>query len=751
MKIYAYDIECLPNLFTATFVNVEDPAEVLVFYIGLGVTKYKEFLDFLYKEMTLVGYNNHSYDDPMLRFIMNYGGDKVNQELHTLSGKLVDDTYRSDKALIELRYPRKVKYPWKSVDLMRILAFDKLGISLKQTAINLKWHKIQDMPIEHWQKVEEKDLELILSYNLNDVLITKRLYEEITAIRKLREDLSKLYGVDLTSASDSRMANLILEHIWSTEMKVDARSIREGRTPREKVLLGDCIAKFVNFKTVELQEMLDRISSTIVYNYNRYKYNEKLSFANCNFALGVGGLHTEDEPGVFVTDEKYIVQDMDVASYYPNLIINNNFYPQHLGPNFIKVLKKITAERIGAKKGGDKVKADGLKITINSIFGKLGSEDFWLYDPKQMLSTTISGQMGLLMLVEELYLNGINVISCNTDGVVCQIPRELETKYYEIAHAWEKATKLELEYTPYKKYVRRDVNSYITEKADGETKEKGAFLKKIDLKKGYHMPIVAKALYAYFIKGIPVRQTLEECQDIMDFCISQKSGSNFSIELKTITSTTKLQKTNRFYITKKGGSLIKREMFKKTTTGLYVGKLVRVLNDFDATLPFNQYEVDLAFYEKEVMKIVDEIEPKQLNLFDMSEIGKSSMPRMAAPTSLPKVENETPGAFELNKLGKNQLVKKLEYIAASNQMVRDVSPRYVFVLDFNQRTMMADVYCLSKGVRQSILIDKKAYKKEAIKKGDLVFCSKFQKLETGHSVVEYRITDFLESDAKSMI
>ena len=183
---------------------------------------------------------------------------------------------------------------------------------------------------------------------------------------------------------------------------------------------------------------------------------------------------------------------MDVSSYYPNLIINNNFYPQHLGAGFIQVLKRITAERLAAKKAKDKVKADGLKITVNSIFGKLGSENFWLQDAKQMLSTTVTGQLGLLMLIEGLHLNGIQVISCNTDGIVCKIPRELESKYYEISHAWEKAANLELEYTEYKKYVRRDVNSYITEKKDGSTKEKGAFLKEVDLKKAYHMPIVAR-------------------------------------------------------------------------------------------------------------------------------------------------------------------------------------------------------------------------------------------------------------------
>ena len=751
---YAYDIECLKNLFTATFVNVENEAEKFVFYIGLGREQYSDLLLFLHEDMTLIGYNNHSYDDPMLRFLMAYKGSQITTDLHNLSAKLVDDNFRSDKQILGLRYPRDIQYSWNSVDLMKILAFDKLGISLKQTAINLKWHKIQDMPLDHTAKATPEDLSMILDYNLNDVLITKKLYETITPIRDLRTQLSALYGINLSSASDSKMANLILENIYAKEMKMNMKTVKDMRTQREKVLLGDCIAKFVHFKSGDLKELYDTISTTVVHDYTNYRYSLTIQYAGCKFALGIGGLHTVDAPGTFVSDDKYLIQDMDVASYYPNLIINNNFYPEHLGIGFVTVLKKITAERLSAKKLGDKVKADGLKITVNSIFGKLGSPEFWLFDPKQMLSTTISGQLGLLMLVEDLYSNGIQIISCNTDGVVCRIPRELETMYYEIAKNWEEVTSLELEFTPYKKYVRRDVNSYITEKEDGHTKEKGAFLKEVDLKKSYHMPIVPKALYAYFIKGIPVRQTLEECKDIMEFCISQKSGRDFGIELHTIKGIQKLQKTNRFFITRKGGSLIKRQQFTNKLTGLYVGHMVSILNDFDPTVPFEPYEVDLAFYEKEVMKTIDEIEPKQLSLFDFSEIDTSvAKNKVQMPvTNKPLVtKEEILTVSKLNKLGKNQLAKKIENIVNANQKIEEISPRYVYVESFDSKAMIANVYCLSKAVRQSLPIDKKAYKKQQIETGQLVFCTKFEKSNGIFTLIDYRVTEKIDEDKEKLI
>jgi len=754
MLKYAYDIETLANLFTVTFVNVEDDTDTHVFYIGLGKYDWSDIKDFLNNSILLIGYNSISYDDPMLRFIIEYKGDpkKINQELYLLSGMLVNDSYRRDKQILSLRYPRKV-YPWQTMDLMALMGFDKLGISLKQVSINLKWHKIQDMPIEHTATIKENDLLLILEYNKNDVLITKKLYEAIDEIRQLRRDLSKLYDVDLTSASDSKMANLILEHIYSKELKINISSIKNKRTRRDKVFLGECVAPFVDFKTPELNEVLDRITSTYVHREKYYRYSEDVFFAGCKFKLGIGGLHSVDEAGKFETDNEYTIQDMDVASYYPNLIINNNFYPKHLGKDFIKVLKKITKERLEAKKSGDKVKADGLKITVNSIFGKLGSETFWLLDAKQMLSTTVSGQMGLLMLIEDLYLNGIEILSCNTDGIVCKIAKDKEDVYYKVAKDWEERTNLELEYTPYRKYVRRDVNSYITEKLHPKNekdryKEKGAFLTGIDLKKSYVMPIVSKALFEYFMKDIPIRDTLEKSKDIMEFCISQKTGDNFSVELHTTEGAESLQKTNRFFISKTGGAFIKRDYRSGKLTGLYVGNLVTILNDYDETKRFDEYNVNLAFYEKEAMKIVDKIEPKQLHLFDLSSLGRSSKTK----AEVSQITNEQialkPTINELNKLGKNQLAIKLETMATKNQTVRTINPRYVYVLNYDVKNSIAELYCLGRGTTQHIKVDTKLYKDNPIEKGQLMFCTEFKKSGRSgtYTLTDYRITTKFEPE-----
>lgn len=616
---YCYDLECFPNLFTATFVKVDDESDRKVFLIGMGNNDLIDLATFLSGGLTLVGYNSISYDDAMLRSLF-VAPNKVdlNKYLYKLSNRLVSDESRNDEDLKVLRYPKSKKL-WKSIDLMAVLAFDKLKIGLKQVAINLKWHKIQELPLSPHAKVRDENLQMVLDYNLNDVLITKKLYESLDEILKMREGLSTIYDIDLISASDSRIANLILEHTYKEEIGADMKKIKDLRTERSQVLLQDCVAPFVKFFHPQLKDVFKDLSSTVVHRDNKGKFNfsAKVEFANNTFALGVGGLHSEDAPGVFETDENHVIIDMDVASYYPNLIINNNFYPEHLGEGFIKVLKKLTTLRLNAKHSGKKVESDGLKITINSIFGKMNFPYFWLYDPKQMLSTTLTGQLGLLMLIEGLHAKGIEVLSCNTDGIVCKVKRDMLDDYYGIAKSWERISGLELEFTEYKKYVRRDVNNYITQTSDGRIKTKGAFVTEVDLKKGYKMPIVAKALKAYFIDGLDYRDVIYNCKDIMEFCISQKSAGKFNMEFWTVNGIEKIQRTNRFYVSNRGGALIKRNSETNSIGRVMANKNVTILNDYDESKPFERYDVNLSYYIDEVAKIVDKIVPAQLTLFDI--------------------------------------------------------------------------------------------------------------------------------------
>ena len=601
---WAYDVEVFPNFADASFLNVDDPHEIKTFVVSWPLKidekdKMKEFLDT--RVNRLIGYNSLFYDTPILMFICNYNGKDINKDIFDLSHNIISSE-RGES------YNNSRNAPWPQLDLMKLMAFDKLGVSLKQCAINLKWYKIQDLPLSYDHIVERDEVELILKYNINDVLITFELYKALQDKIALRKELGELYNVDLTSASDSKIANVLLEKFYTDETGIDIKDLKYQRTKRDFLWLKDCICPGITFKTKKLRDLKFETANTLVVAENNWAYKKKLEFGNCCYELGVGGLHSDDGPVKFVSDDKYIIRDLDVASYYPNIIINNKIKPEHLDETFLSILKKITLERIEAKKTKNKTKAEGLKITINSIFGKLGSETFWLEDPKAMLSVTVSGQLFLLMLIEELTLAGILVISTNTDGIVCKIDRTLEEKYYQICKDWQEKTGFQLEYTDYSLYVRSDVNNYLTKKASGETKEKGRYIREIDLKKGYRYPVVPKMIYEYFINNKSLDETITDNKDILDYCISQKAGRDFAIEYRTNDETISLQKTNRFYISKNGGTIMKVHKTKGTEIGINVGKLCTIINDYDEKVPFEEYQLDFDFYKEEAQKYIDEIE-----------------------------------------------------------------------------------------------------------------------------------------------
>ena len=90
----------------------------------------------------------------------------------------------------------------------------------------------------------------------------------------------------------------------------------------------------------------------------------------------------------------------------------------------------------------NKTAAEALKIVINSIYGKLGSELFFLYDRFAQMQVTINGQLMTMTLVETLELEGIHVVSANTDGIVIKLPVDKEEVFKHITDEWNSVNKM---------------------------------------------------------------------------------------------------------------------------------------------------------------------------------------------------------------------------------------------------------------------------------------------------------------------
>ncbi len=304
-------------------------------------------------------------------------------------------------------------------------------------------------------------------------------------------------------------------------------------------------------------------------------------------------------------------------SFYPSLLVVYKIAPEHIDKGvFVKLVDYFRTTRIAAKHSEEplvdgipkEVVAEALKIVINAIYGKFSYEYGDIYDRMCTLRTTINGQLFILMLCEELELNGIQVVSANTDGIVVKLDYTKEKLFDTITSNWLEYTGLSADSEDYTKYICRDINNYFAEETNGKIDYKGdlnPYMYRENLAKGYNAPIVAKAVVEYFLHDKPVLETFYESTDILDFCKTQNIGRKFKA-IYVDTEQHEVQRNVRFYVSNNGGQLFKQSPEMKLNN-LCAGNRVTILNTLDDT-NINLRDINYNYYYEEALKIIDPIQ-----------------------------------------------------------------------------------------------------------------------------------------------
>jgi len=615
--IWIYDCETFINYFSVIFknVNTKELREFIIF-------EEKNDLSALYDFITdhnkwFVGYNSFSYDNQLLKYIHTKYFDfsmtdtnEITMQINTLSNTIIHSQFR------DYMY----NLPFNGIDLMKVGGYQK---SLKLLGISMKWPKIQNLPISFGSIIKCEDVLTIRKYNLNDVLITEQLYYHLLNALKLRAEISELYNINVYTEPDSGIANRILEKVYSEATGLDKKYFKDLRTERKFIKFEWVILPEIDFQTETLMNLLEEVRSHTYYKDQPF-FKKKVVFDGITYKLGVGGIHSVDSGEIFEETNTTLIIDADIVSMYPATAINHSITPEHLGSKFMKSFRELRDKRIKAKREGRKTEDECLKIVLNATIGKTLNKYLWLYDPLVNLKVTINGQLYILMLIEQLVLNGFKVISANTDGITTMVDKDKETLYYEICKKWENYTQYELEYIYYTKYIRRDVNNYLAIKQNGEIKEKGIFTKTIPkffsnntdpFNKGVDKPIISIALYEFFINEVSVEKTIREHKDIYDFCIAKKIDKKFTNEYHYFKNGEYkkdiLQKSVRYYVSTNGGVLLKKDYETNKIENYEVNKKITVFNDYFE----GDYNIDYGYYINNTQKIINEIINPQLTLF----------------------------------------------------------------------------------------------------------------------------------------
>lgn len=631
--IVVYDIETLKSCFTYTAIDI-NTNEIFKYVVHKDRNDFIPFLDHLSNCKAQIGFNNISFDYPIIHYIMKNGLDWAYSLYYNEIIKLI-----YDKAQEIISNQNKEGY-YSSIrekdelipqlDLFKVWHYNNKArmTGLKALEISMNYPNVLDMPIDHANdNIQFEDIEEILEYNLNDVLATKLFYEKSIDKISLRKKIKSKYGIECRNFSDSKIGESLLLKLYCDKTNNNPYEVKGWRSHRDIIYIKDVIFDYIIYNSREFNDLLDFFKTVTVNNgVTKNLFKKSVIYKGFQYDYGVGGIHGCIKPGVYSSDNNYIIIDADVASLYPNIAIKNRLFIEHLGEDFIDLYdKEIVQERLKAKKAGDMAISDALKLSANSVYGKSNDQHSFLYDPKYTMATTINGQLLLTMLSERLVdqLTDTIVLQINTDGVTLKIPRDQEDLYYSICKQWEKDTNLELEYVKYSKMIIRDVNNYIAVKEDSKCKYKGAFEidKVVGAEPAYHKDnsfrIVPIAISDYFVKGISIETTIRNHNNIYDFCGRQKFNRDSYGEIHYIDGfdqiVEKQQHNVRYYISKSNKTFVK-QYHKGSTEIINKGFQVEIFNKYVEKF-MKEYNIDYSFYIKECNKIIDIIEDKQYTLF----------------------------------------------------------------------------------------------------------------------------------------
>lgn len=527
---------------------------------------------------TSVGFNSLNYDLPIITAALR---GMTNKEIKLLSDSIVVE----NKPHWQLGI--KVPTSWDHVDLIELAIGQS---SLKIYGGRLHAPKIQDLPIHPDASIAPEQRELLRRYCMNDLETTAILYRHLKKAIDLRETMSEEYGVDLRSKSDAQIA----ESVIKGEIERLGGNTSKPTTKRN-VQFRYKDPGFVQFVNDDLQAMFARLLETdfrLAPNGSvempAWLKDQRIKIGDAEYQMGIGGLHSCEKRQFVEASKNEVLADFDVASFYPAIILGQRLAPKHLGDDFLTVFETLVKRRLVAKRSGDKVKADVLKITINGTFGKLGSKFSFLYSPELLIQTTITGQLAILMLIEQMHLAGIRTISANTDGIVLYADKALDRTMELVAWDWMLSTSYELERTDYRILASRDVNNYIAVKPDGSIKGKGVFAPP-SLAKNPDCQIIYDAAAQRIANGTPIERTIRDCKEITRFVTVRRvtGGAIWQDQM--------IGKAIRYYYST---SVPSEQTINYAKNGNKVPKsqgakpLMELPNEFPADIDYRVYEIE---------------------------------------------------------------------------------------------------------------------------------------------------------------
>ena len=623
-----YDIEVFPNTFHCVLLNT-DNEELYKFEISERKNQIRELVQFFTNpKYLLCGYNNKHYDDVIINYIIDYIDIMLCKSIYDVTLSLFNLSQTiinlEDGNISKIKRWKYANY-FESMDLLTMMFSSKLRVGLKSMQITMQYQNVQEYSGDFGSFLPKDKIDEMISYNINDVKSTYSLFNYLVKNGDidLRLFIEQEYGFNALSMDSVKFGETLIAKKVCEELHINKRQLEQMRSPMDNIPLKDVILPFIRYKNPKFQEALEDMKKQVVSSKNKKpgekNYENKFVVSGVRYSIGVGGIHSLNEPRIYVPKEDEYLGHLDVASMYPSFIVRYGWFPRHLGKAGLAVYTQIYHERIQAKHSGQKQKNLALKLTLNSVTGKMQQETSWMYDPFSVFKIRINGQLILLMLADLLLQHSCEIVQVNTDGVMFIAKKAYKDAIMESVAKLEQLTKLSFEADSYEAFYQFAVNDYFGV-VDGFSQsrnpklieKKGMFITEPVLGKGLAPTIIPEAVINYFVFNIPVEDTIRNCDDIRKFLMSQRVDKKFKVEYDD----KYIQRINRWYASTNGCYLYTVDESKTPVkySNLLKKSGVTILNYID-DVPIKNRKINYPYYISEARKIIDQLVCRQLDLF----------------------------------------------------------------------------------------------------------------------------------------
>lgn len=209
-----FDIEVLKNIFTCTCKNTETGV-IKVFEISSRKVDIQDLLDYFTQDCYFVGYNNHHYDNPVLNYIFSLYRKRYFEFFSTR--EITESIFRMSQIVIdknsnfELWKEYKYTKNFLSIDLLTMLFSKALRVSLKEMQVTMQYKNVEEFVVDWKQDLPEKDMDRLISYNINDVESTEELLYRCEKLLDIRVETERDFGLPCLSLDRVNLGDKLLQ------------------------------------------------------------------------------------------------------------------------------------------------------------------------------------------------------------------------------------------------------------------------------------------------------------------------------------------------------------------------------------------------------------------------------------------------------------------------------------------------------------------------------------------------------------